>query len=179
MARVGRQFSDCIKAPTNLFDDSPDSASENSPDFQSPDENIAVSANAAIAAPGKMQQFFDIMKGGNVSQCMAHVLDALLRSQVDEESTEGTFDKPRVRRPRLPSYGDETVPLGVSMSTSYPGMTFAFYFDIVYLRVGDNGMWVLFEGSDSPVPVDTEQKYVKLAADRLKGLQRPASAQPR
>src|SRR4051794_21698446 len=70
------KFTDCLKAPDDLFsDNSPGSTSEDSLDFNSPDENTTISSSVSIAVPGKMRQFFELIKGDTVNPCLAQVLD--------------------------------------------------------------------------------------------------------
>lgn len=165
------KLSECLKAPSNLFGDGSDGVSEDSPDFNSPDEDTTVGSSVSVAAPGKMRQFFDIMKGENVSGCLAEVMNSAVQAELeksdDETLKDVKFEKPKVGQLSFPNLGDETVPFRVSMTASYAALSFDFYLDLIYIRSGDNGVSVSFEGTGRPVDIKIEQQYAELAAERL------------
>ncbi|MBA3745068.1 hypothetical protein [Sporichthya sp.] len=169
-----KQLSECLDAPSNLFGEGADGVSEDSSDFNSPDEATTVSSSVSVAAPGRMRQFFDVMKGENVSGCLSEAMNAAVQAELkkskDETTKDMTFEKPKVGQLSFPTLGDETVPLRVSMTASYAAFSFDFYLDLIYIRSGDNGVSVTFEGTDRPVSIETEQQYAEIAAERLAGL---------
>lgn len=173
-AKVGKQFADCLNVPVALFDgkDDADSVSVDSPDFNSPDKETTISSSVAIASSGRMTEYFNIMKGENVSACLNATMDAAMKAALKEEDMpDGVkFDTPKVGQLSFPTYGDESVPFRVSMSASYMGLNFDFFLDMLYIRAGDSGVFLTFEGTDKPVSIETEQQYAQLVADRLASL---------
>ncbi len=81
-----KQLSECLDAPSNLFGKGSDGVSEDSSDFNSPDENTTVSSSVSVAAPGRMRQFFDVMKGENVSGCLSEAMNAAVQAELKKST---------------------------------------------------------------------------------------------
>lgn len=170
--QFGAQLETCLGVPAGLLgDDREGSVSEDSLDFNSPDDIITVGSSVAIAQPGAMAEFFDVISGDKLAPCLAETMDSAVRAELEKNEDAAledvTFDEAQVGQLSLPTFGDESVPLRATLSVSAAGLSFDVIIDLLFIRDGNNGAFLTFEGAGSAVPAELEEKYAGIVESRL------------
>lgn len=174
-----QQLSSCLHAPRGLLGRGhTDAASEDSPDFDSPDGgDTTVSETVSVSRLVKVQQLLRVLQQTNATDCFASALNVYIKTQVanssDPDVRAATVGDVQVGQVSFPTYGEESVPMRASIPVSANGFSTKVYVDLLFVRHANAVAILSFEATGTPVDADTEQKYAKIAADKLSSVALP------
>jgi hypothetical protein len=177
--KFSQQLSTCLHAPAGLLGhESSEAVSEDSPSFDPPDGgDTSINETVAISRLTRVQQLLRVLQQSNATDCLASTLNSFIKTQVaksdDPDVRAATIGDVEVGQVSFPTYGDESVPMRATIPVSGNGLTIKVYVDVLFVRHQNAVIIMTFEASGSPVDAEVEQKFAKVAADKLAGVSLP------
>ncbi len=170
---VNSGLASCLGVPASIFaNHGPNKVEVSSPDFNSPSQGAAsstVSEHVDVETTGEVTQEFAVVNSPKLAGCMQSVYGPFLKQKFasDPQTKAAKLGTITAVRASIPSYGDESAGIEITVPFSIAGTNAKVVIDLVFVRVGNLAAQLSFEGVLQPFDTATAATITQKATAKL------------
>jgi hypothetical protein len=169
---VQAALADCVGVDASIFaDEGPDKAKAQSDDFISPDSGAAgeFSEEVDVESADRAADDFEVVTSDKLTGCLETVFGNFLKEKFAEDprTKDAEIGDVAAERSDIPSYGDESIGIQITVPFSVSGTEARAVIDMVFIRVGNAVAQLQFNNTFKPFDAATAATITEKAVEKL------------
>jgi hypothetical protein len=169
---VQGQLADCVGVDASIFaDDGPDKAMAQSDEFASPENGRTGSftEEVDVESSDRVAKDFEVVNSDKLTGCLETVFGAFLKQKFaeDPQTKDAQVGDVTAERGGIPTYGDESVGIEITVPFSIAGTDAKVIIDMVFVRVGNAVAELSFQNTFQAFPTQAAAAITAKAAEKL------------